>query len=446
MPSYPLHLHLQQASMQGQDPDKQIKSDLTAVLNRGADVVGITEIASTQRAMIQAVCSGLGYWPCLPPSGSRGETGVLVRLREGVKVLASGSEKISDGKPGPASSGGYAPRFITWVLLDWHGERVTVFEGHWVTGFDRSPTRAELHEQMTRAMAAAVDKAGKGAAVSFFMGDTNIDERTDQGKNPSKPHAIFAEEGLLTCWDELGKYPPTHGKRTIDVIGSRDGDQRVSCTDARIWPKLHSDHRQVSAYYDIAEQRQKPPPADYPPPSPVYLGPPSKFSAGSNKPVRRIVLHSTVSPCEEGGARNVAAYFRSPAAAGSAHYVVDPGEVVQVGWDSLICWHAPPNPNSIGVEMCEYPSQNKARWQDKNHRRMLKRTALLVAELCLAYDVPVQRLGVKRLKAGEHGITGHVQVSRTWHQSTHWDPGAFPWDTFMRLVRTSVENIKDGKP
>ena len=39
------------------------------------------------------------------------------------------------------------------------------------------------------------------------------------------------------------------------------------------------------------------------PPAPPYLGPAHRFSEGSNKPVRRIVIHSTVSPCEPGGKR-----------------------------------------------------------------------------------------------------------------------------------------------
>src|SRR5690348_5937428 len=76
-------------------------------------------------------------------------------------------------------------------------------------------------------------------------------------------------------------------------------------------------------------------------PNPVYLGPAAHTSPGNNKPINRIVIHSTVSPCVEGQARNSALYFRSPSAGGSAHYVVDPGEVVQVVYDGVIAWHAP---------------------------------------------------------------------------------------------------------
>ena len=186
------------------------------------------------------------------------------------------------------------------------------------------------------------------------------------------------------------------------------------------------------------------------PPSPPYLGPPDKWSKGDNKPIRRVVIHSTVSPCEPGGARNIAAYFRSDAAGGSAHYVTDPGEVVQSAWDSLICWHAPPNAGSLGVEMCDIPGpvpnekrgtarwkslRRSWRWAKPNQRAMLKRTARLTAHLCLAYDVPTRFVGARGLRAGRRGVTTHASVSRAWGQSTHWDPGWWPRAWFMRLVR-----------
>lgn len=184
----------------------------------------------------------------------------------------------------------------------------------------------------------------------------------------------------------------------------------------------------------------------YEPPAPVYLGPPFRKSAGSNKPVNRIVLHGTVSPTERGGARAIAAFFRSDRAGGSAHYVVDPGEVVQVTWDSVIAWHAPPNTRSIGVEMCDWvgapPARSTplplSRWRDRPHTEMLERTARLVAQLCLANDIPVRILGPAGLRASRRGICEHSDVSQAWQQSTHWDLGYFPRRRFMRMVRHQV--------
>lgn len=183
-----------------------------------------------------------------------------------------------------------------------------------------------------------------------------------------------------------------------------------------------------------------------PAPEPPYAGPPDKFTRGNNKPIRRIVVHSTVSPCEPGGARKIARYFRSSRAGGSAHYVVDPKEVVQSAWDSVICWHAPPNPGSLGVEMCDIPGpvpplaqralrRRSWRWARPEQREMLERTAQLVGQLCAAYGVPPWFRGVRALKAGRHGVTTHACVSKAFHQSSHWDPGWWPRLAFMRRVR-----------
>ena len=195
-------------------------------------------------------------------------------------------------------------------------------------------------------------------------------------------------------------------------------------------------------------------------PHPPYLGPAAHTSVGSNMPVHRIVLHSTVSPCEPGGARKIAAYFRSPAAGGSAHYVVDPVEVVQVVFDSTIAWHAPPNPNSLGIEMCDMPgpvpndppgsarwkaARRSWRWVQPNQLRMLRRAARLTARLCAAYDVPPTFLTQADLRAGRHGVTTHNNVSQTWHESTHWDPGFWPRRYFMSHVRKHHAALTGGK-
>ena len=193
------------------------------------------------------------------------------------------------------------------------------------------------------------------------------------------------------------------------------------------------------------------------PPAPKYLGPPARHSGDGNKPITRVVIHSTVSPCEPGGARNIAAYFRSQSAGGSAHYVVDPGEVVQSAYDSVVAWHAPPNSHSLGIEMCDVPGpvpndkpgtarwkalKRSWRWVRPNQRAMLRRTARLTAQLCLAYDVPTRFVGPGDLHDGKHGVTTHANVSAAFRQSTHWDPGFWPRRRFMRLVRKYAKEMR----
>jgi hypothetical protein len=220
-----------------------------------------------------------------------------------------------------------------------------------------------------------------------------------------------------------------------------------------------SDHPGVAATATVEDKPAKPrhtKPREVPPPSPPYLGPAAHTSAGENKPISRIVIHSTVSPCKPGGAQDIARYFRSEAAGGSAHYVVDPGTVVQVVYDSKIAWHAPPNPHSLGIEMCDIPgpvpgdgrvkaivkaAKRTWRWQRPEQQQMLRRTAKLTAQLCAAYHVPPSFIGPRGLKAGKNGVTTHNNVSQTWHESTHWDPGFWPKRKFMRMVRVEYRRL-----
>lgn len=180
-------------------------------------------------------------------------------------------------------------------------------------------------------------------------------------------------------------------------------------------------------------------------PSPPYLGPAAHHGDDNNKPIRRIVIHSTVSACVPGGARAIAGYFRSAAAGGSAHYVVDPREVVQVVYDSTVAYHAPPNLHSLGIELCDMPTTVSAgRWADANHVAMLERAAELTAQLAVAYGVPTSYCSARQLRAGAHGITTHHEVSLAFGESTHWDPGSWPRRRFMRKVRKYARQIRKG--
>lgn len=185
------------------------------------------------------------------------------------------------------------------------------------------------------------------------------------------------------------------------------------------------------------------------PPAPPYLGP-AKFHGGPQNlaPLKRIVIHGTVSPCVAGGARATAAYFKNTVTRpSSAHYVVDPAEVVQVVGDHQIAYHAPPNTDTIGVEHCDPVAGPATRWQDSDHEAMLDRSAKLVAQLCLAYDVPIRRVGPVGLRLGRRGITGHGAVSLAWRQTTHTDPGKdFPWTAYIARVKAAAAELIAGPP
>src|SRR5688572_526887 len=96
---------------------------------------------------------------------------------------------------------------------------------------------------------------------------------------------------------------------------------------------------------------------------PVVGGVPAKNSGSDNKPIRRVVIHSAVMKCEPGAARRLAQMNAAGSTGGSWHYAVDPENTYQCSYDSWVCWHAPPNTGSLGIEMADWPSKiNGARW------------------------------------------------------------------------------------
>lgn len=182
----------------------------------------------------------------------------------------------------------------------------------------------------------------------------------------------------------------------------------------------------------------------FPAPSPRYLGPAKYHGSKTNKPIDRIVIHGTVTPCLPGWVRAVARYFReSVIRPSSAHYVVGPAGQCQVVYDSVVAYGAPPNPHSIHIELCDPQRGKGSRWHGIMHRRMLNRAAKLTAQLCLANNVPVIKLHPYDLRLGRRGICGHVDVSLAFHETTHTDPGPdFPWDEFIARVHTWVTKLE----
>lgn len=160
-----------------------------------------------------------------------------------------------------------------------------------------------------------------------------------------------------------------------------------------------------------------------------------KHTSGSNGPITRIVIHATCSGTHSGGAMENAHYFQSATAGGLAHYVVDPQNIVQCCKEDTACWHAPPNHGSIGIELCDPQTGAAARWRNPEDEAMLTLAAHLVVEIASRTGVPLVRIGVADLKAGRHGICGHVDVSQAFGQSSHSDPGPdFPWQHFLELI------------
>lgn len=163
-----------------------------------------------------------------------------------------------------------------------------------------------------------------------------------------------------------------------------------------------------------------------------------------------VVIHTAECPERPNSAEAVASYFTDPKTKdgkpihASAHYTVDVDSITCSVLEKDVAWHTPGkrpdgrfvNNISIGVEHAGYAKQNPDDWADDYSLAMLARSAELVAEICLRYGIPIRKLNVAELAAGERGLCGHVDCTVAFNKGKgHTDPGAnFPWDSYIETV------------
>lgn len=179
------------------------------------------------------------------------------------------------------------------------------------------------------------------------------------------------------------------------------------------------------------------------PPNPKYVGPAKWKGSKTNKPINRIVIHATVGaePDNPTAAENTVNYSKRTTRASSYHYIADSRKSLQYVYDGTVAFHAPPNQHSIGYELCcSLTNEGRGHWEDAAHQSMLNIVAQDVAKLCLAYDIPIQKIGFLALRQGKKGLCGHNDVRDAWRQTSHWDPGPyFPWKAFVTLVQRHAD-------
>lgn len=167
----------------------------------------------------------------------------------------------------------------------------------------------------------------------------------------------------------------------------------------------------------------------------------SSFTRGDNANPTRVVIHAT-SPnvgfpraSAAGLALSTARFFASAAAGGSAHYVEDIVGEQHCVPDDTIAFHAPPNERSLGVEICAESFYTRNQWLSPQVWPAVARAASRTAELCARFHIPTVRIGPAQLRAGARGITGHIDITNAFGQTSHTDPGPnFPWSEFLAAV------------
>lgn len=240
----PNRIKIQHSSLEFNQSANHMEHDAHVLFSRGSHIIGGTE-ASPNTAnyhILPQVGSTLGYHVFMSGSGS--DSWCAVRKDFG-KVVSHDSYKVVAKQSGAADHGGHSERDIVWLAVDAPGLPQIVFgTSHWVT--NPSHNRGDEQQQSTEAFKKFIAKVGAGKRLAFLSGDMNLD---DQKVSPLSPD-------ITTCWDEIKKWPPTHGgprSGTIDVVASYDLDQQVKCVHAQTFraPKQFKDHYDVVATYEI---------------------------------------------------------------------------------------------------------------------------------------------------------------------------------------------------
>lgn len=170
----------------------------------------------------------------------------------------------------------------------------------------------------------------------------------------------------------------------------------------------------------------------------------TNYRRGRSRKVRLAVIHTMEVKETSGAAEWCAGYFRgSKAPKASAHYYVDADSTIQGVLERDTAFAAPgANADGIQIEHAGYAKQTATDWADAYSLAMLRdQSAPLMAGICARHGIPIRHLTDAQLRAGEAGLIGHVQASRVYKLSSHWDPGtSFPWDDYLTWVRNAAAN------
>lgn len=152
--------------------------------------------------------------------------------------------------------------------------------------------------------------------------------------------------------------------------------------------------------------------------------------------IKWVVIHDMEAPEGPLTAENVARYFQTQAAKGSAHICVDNNSCVKCVPYHKGAAHAPgSNTEGKGIELAGVARQTRAEWLDEYSIAVLENGADCTAQLLHKYNLPNQYVDAAGLRAGRKGWTTHWQVTIAFGRSTHTDPGKyFPLDYFQSRI------------
>lgn len=165
----------------------------------------------------------------------------------------------------------------------------------------------------------------------------------------------------------------------------------------------------------------------YEPPVAPYVE--AHHQGGKQKP-SAIILRPSFTNSEEGAALAVAQYWhRSSSFWDAGHYTVDKNSVIRCVRDNVIAGVDKSGKGELRVAICADPISGKVFWDEDEHRLVLRKTAKLVAELTLAYKIPVSYMNAEDFEKWRKFRT-RARGGIFLHE-----PSGFPIQSFINEVR-----------
>lgn len=184
----------------------------------------------------------------------------------------------------------------------------------------------------------------------------------------------------------------------------------------------------------------------YGPRCPVH---PDRIGSPKTLPNRLLVIHTSEGSEGASSAENLCVFLQQPGDrisdsgrryGSSYHYLIDTDRVLPAVTDNLWAFHAAGANNfSIGICIPGTAYQSRAQWLDATSRAYIHRCAEVMLDESVRHGIPLTRLSVAQVQAGQWGYCGHYDISRAYHQSDHTDPGTnFPWDVLAQDIEALI--------
>ncbi|HET6911262.1 MAG TPA: peptidoglycan recognition family protein [Mycobacteriales bacterium] len=161
-----------------------------------------------------------------------------------------------------------------------------------------------------------------------------------------------------------------------------------------------------------------------------------------------IVIHDAETPLQAGYAVSLATnWFGTSRAGTSAHYIIDPVDVVKMLDENTVAWHVGPNGNgfTIGIEQSGYVSLSRAQWTTAAGMTQMGKVGALTAEIAARHGIPLRWATDDEIRAAARGTAGgvcrHDDIRRVLGGTTHTDPAPnYPSDLLAQAWTSPLED------